>query len=244
MGVIFNHKKNKNIEMRIYELLGVKFWKKMVMGFMYLVALPLTIGMSKEGRRKFIHGAFTNYTMGKINSLEDIKKFKKMLLLNASIHIYALFKILPDFLKVVGGTMSLSTSIINLTCVGLNFYCIMLQRYNYIRINQVIKMRMPQYEKKKNKLKDELRKDDALFEEHTYKIVNKKKKETSINFEDLIANATYNQLIQYREYLTHFCNINQKMKENEVCSDEPQRDIIIPIEKHKSLKLEIKRRQQ
>lgn len=232
-------KKNKNIEMRIYELLGVKVFRKMVFGFRDILAFLLTIRMSKEERYNFLYNRASNYNLGKVKSLEDVKKFKKQLFINSGIHVWALSVCLPNFLKVIGGTASLSTAIINLTCIGINLYCIMLQRYNGIRINQLIEKMTPRYERQKDAMKEELRKDDSLLLEHTYKIVDKKERETSITFEDLIANANIEQLKQYLEYLAHFQSINQSTQENDI-SAEHQVVVSMPMEKHKILKLELK----
>ena len=143
-------KKNKNIEMRIYELLGVKVFRKMAFGLRDILAFPLTIRMSKEERHDFLCNSASNYNLGKVKSLEDVKKFKKQLFINSGIHVWALSVCLPNFLKVIGGTASLSTAIINLTCIGINLYCIMLQRYNGIRINQLIEKMTPRYERQKD----------------------------------------------------------------------------------------------
>lgn len=233
-------KKNKNIEMRIYELLGVKVFRKMAFGLRDILAFPLTIRMSKEERHDFLYNRASNYNLGKVKSLEDVKKFKKQLFINSGIHVWALSFCLPNFLKVIVGTASLSTAIMNLTCIGINLYCIMLQRYNGIRINQLIEKMTPRYERQKDAIKEELRKDDSLLLEHTYKIVDKKERETSITFEDLIANANIEQHKQYREYLAHFQSVNQSMQENGFYSAEHQVAVSIPMEKHKTLKLELK----
>ena len=169
-------KKNKTIEMRIYELLGIKFFRKMAFGLHDILKFPLTIKMSNEERHDFLHNRASNYNLGKINSLEEVKKFKKHLFINSGIHIWALLFCLPNFLKVIGGTASLSTSIINLTCIDINLYCIMLQRYNGIRINQLIKKMTSRYDKQKEAIKEELRKEEPLLLNHTYKIESDKKK--------------------------------------------------------------------
>lgn len=233
-------KKNKNIEMRICELLGVKVFRKMAFGLCDILAFPLTIRMSKEERHDFLYNSASNYNLGKVKSLEDVKKFKKQLFINSGIHVWGLSVCLPNFLKVIGGTASLSTAIINLTCIGINLYCIMLQRYNGIRINQLIEKMTPRYESQKDAIKEELRKEDSLLLKHTYKIVDKKERETSITFEDLIANANIEQLKQYREYLAHFQSINQSIQENDIYSAEHQVVVSMPMEKHKTLKLELK----
>ena len=238
MGVIIM-KKNKNIEMRIYELLGVKVFRKLAFSWRNILVFPLTIRMSKEERHNFLYNSAINYNLGKVKSLEDVKGFKKKLFINSGIHILGLSVCLPTFLKVIGGTASLSAAIISITCIGINLYCIMLQRYNCIRINQLIEKMTPRYERKKDAIKEELRKEDSLLLEHTYKIVDKKERETSITFEDLIANANIEQLKQYREYLAHFQSVNQLIQENDI-SAEHQVVLSMPMEKHKTLKLELK----
>lgn len=237
-------KKTKNIEMKIYELLGVKVFRKMAFKLRDILAFPLTIKMSKEERKNFLNNTASNYNLGKVKSLEDVKKFKKQLFINAGFHIYGLFVCLPNFLKVIDGAASLSTTIINLTCIGINLYCIMLQRYNGIRINKLIEKMTPRYERQKDIIKEELRKDDSLLLEHTYKIVDKKERETNITFEDLIANANIEQLKKYREYLAYFQSVNQSIQENAFYYDKQQVDVSMPMEKHKTLKLELKNNRQ
>ena len=233
-------KKSKNIEMRIYELLGVKIFRRIAFAIRDNLWTLSNLKMPKEERKYYLYHTASNYNLGKVKSLEDIKKFKKLLYLNAGVHIFGLSLCIPFVLKIVGGTAYLSTTIITFTCIGINLYCIMLQRYNNIRINQIIKKMTPRYERQKDTIKEELKQEDSLFEDHTYKIVNKKEKETNISFNDLITNATIEQLIQYREYLKKF---SQAIKENEYY-DESQIDISMPIEKNKILKLELKNNKQ
>lgn len=129
----------------------------MACGLHDVLVFPLTIKMSKEERKDFLYNTTSNYNIGKIKSLEDVKKFKKELFINTGLHLWALSLCLSNFLEIVRGTASLSITIINLIGVGINLYCIMLQRYNCIRINQLIKKMTPQYEKQKEAIKEELR---------------------------------------------------------------------------------------
>lgn len=210
----FLMKKNKNIEMKIYELLGVKFFKKLAFGLRDILAIPLTIGMSKEERKEFLYDTASNYNLGKVKSLEDVKKFKKMLFINAGLHILALLICFPDFLKIIDGSASLFTIISNLGGIGINLYCIMLQRYNDIRINQFIERMKPRYENREKKIKEELKKEHSLCLEDSYKIVNKEEKEICTTFEDFIANSNIEQLKQYRDYFACFQNISEVIPEN------------------------------
>ena len=173
----FHFKKDKSIEMKLYELLGIKVFKKMAFFVRDIVTLPLTFKMPKEERKKSLYNTASNYNIGKSKSLEDIKKFKKQLFKNAGIHIFALLAFIPSFIKIIIGMASLSTTIIVLPAMVMNIYCIMLQRYNCIRINQLIEKMTPRYEKQKDAIKEELIEKDSLLLEHSYKIIDKKEKE-------------------------------------------------------------------
>ena len=227
-------KKSSSIEMKIYELLGIKIFKKIVFILWYKSLLPLTIEIPKEERKKFIHRFASNYNLGKLKSIEDVKKFKRCLLLNASIHMLGLSVCYPKFLEVIAGTTDLFGVIINLTWIAINLYCIMLQRYNEIRIDQFVK----RVDQRKEKIKQELINKDSLLEQHTYKIIDNNKNETKITFEGLIENATIEQLKQYRLYLLYFKIIQLKIKENNLY-DWQKDGITIPMEDNKVLKLEL-----
>lgn len=236
----FHLGKNQNIEMRFYELLGIKVFKKMAFFIRDIVTLPLTLKMPKEERKKSIYNTASNYNIGKTKSLEDIKKFKKQLFKNAGIHILALLAFLPSFLEIIVGTASLSTTIIVLPAMVMNIYCIMLQRYNCIRINRLIEKMTPRYEKQKDTIKKELIEKDSLLLEHSYKVIDKKEKETSINFEDLIANASIEELKQYRNYLAYLQIVNKAIQTNDFFPNKEGIDMSMPIEKNKTLKFELK----
>lgn len=237
----FHLKKNKNIEMKFYELLGIKVFKKMAFFIRDIVTLPLTFKMPKEERKKSLYNTASNYNIGKEKSFENIKKFKKQLFKNAGIHIFALLAFIPSFIKIILGTASLSTTIIVLPAMVMNIYCIMLQRYNCIRINQLIEKMTPRYEKQKDAIKEELIEKDSLLLEHSYKIVDKKEKEIKINFEDLIANASIQELKQYRNYLAYLQIVNRAIQVNDLCHDKEEIDMSMPIEKNKTLKFELKK---
>lgn len=236
----FHLKKNKNIEMKFYELLGIKVFKKMAFFIRDIVTLPLTFKMPKEERKKSLYNTASNYNIGKEKSFENIKKFKKQLFKNAGIHIFALLAFIPSFIKIILGTASLSTTIIVLPAMVMNIYCIMLQRYNCIRINQLIEKMTPRYEKQKDVIKEELIEKDSLLLEHSYKIIDKNEKETSVNFEDLIANASIQELKQYRNYLAYLQIVNRAIQVNDLCPDKEEIDMSMPIEKNKTLNFEFK----
>ena len=133
------NKKEKNIELKIYELLGVKTFRKIVFKLCYISMIPFTRHMTREERYNSIYNTPSNYNMKKGHGIQDLRDFKKQLLLNAVIHLSALIACIPSFLNVIGGTATLFTTIATLFLVTINTYCIMLQRYNQIRIGQIRK---------------------------------------------------------------------------------------------------------
>lgn len=236
------NKKEKNIELKIYELLGIKIFKKMVFKFRDILDWPrMKIGkVSKEKQHEMLYETPNNYIMKKGNGVKDLKDFKIQLLINASIHTCVLAVFTPNFLKIIGGTASLTNAIFDLSCIAVNIYCIMLQRYNHLRINHVIKKMEKRQEPKKSKLKDELIKEDSLLSEHTYKIVNKRDKEKDITLEELLENATYEELKKYRDYLAYFKELTLMREEQQSFYTLEETSISVPFEKNKKLKLELK----
>lgn len=211
-------KKNKNIEMRIYELLGVNIFRKYILFTWEKIAKLIKLDVG--------------YRLDKLN-IEGLNNYKINIILFAIGHSLVIFFI---FVQSIISHKALSD---NLFSILLNSYCIMTQRYNYVRINQLIEKMTKRYERQKDEIKEELRKEDSLLLEHTYKIVDKKERETSITFDDLIANANIEQLKQYREYLAHFQSINQSIQENDI-SVKHQIVVSMPMNNHKTLKLEFK----
>ena len=199
----------KNIEMKIYEILGVKVFKKLVFAIANIIIMLFI--RNKEKRKERLYHTANNYCIGEL-SLEAIKKFKKQLYMNAQLHAISLVYFIPDFLKFIGGIASLSASVIPLTCIVINLYCIMLQRYNCIRINQVIEKVELRKERQKNTIKQELKKDASL--EHTKQIEDKKERETSKKIE--YNKASIEQLKIYRKYLIYLknCSNDQQLDSN------------------------------
>lgn len=233
MGVIKSMK--KNIEQKIYEHLGIKAFRKMVIYFLYLTLIPFTIRKTKEERRDEIYSIGGNYFIGKVKNIETIKAFKKQLLINALIHLSALlFTCVPNYICIFNGTASPSLSIITILCTVLNIYCIMLQRYNDIRINEFIKRKTPFYEKQKDEVKEELKKEDSLLNEHSYKIVNRMKREKELSFDEIINNASLSQLKKYRERLYYYKRFQDFVDESTVTTEKGKK-LKIVFKQNKSI---------
>lgn len=240
----------KTMEMKIYEKLGIKNFKNIICNLGYLGFSSLPDLVFKKNRQNFINQVKstcemgrTNYTIGTTNNLEDIKSFKKMTLLNGGIHLFNLIACIAVLIA-IGNTVYM---IIPILLSILDIYCIMLQRYNTIRINQTMKKFKPHYERKKNQMKEELIKKDSLLAEHTYKIINVKvKKELDTTIEDLLSTATYDQLLEYKGYLDYCQNIDQEIKEsNNYLEDIPMiKSLPLEPKGFKRLKIEFKENQR
>ena len=191
--------KNKNIEMRIYEMLGVKTFRKLAYKLVYLISFIFIFSKSKEERINLVYRSPSNYNMRKGNGLQDLKDFKKMLFLNAAIHTFALFRRLSEFFDVINGVSDFS--LISLLAVFINLYCIMLQRYNHIRINQILKKGKGREERQKVKLLEELKQEQSLPKNLSFKIVDKRDKNLNMTFEEYIESASLEELKAYKKAL-------------------------------------------
>lgn len=114
------------MEMRFYEMIGIRQWKKLVLWFMSKL-IP--------NRNKNIA---TNYYLGGFN-LKAILKYKKWLWVNALLHvIVSLHPALTIIANVLSNNVVSFSMLFAIIFVVLNLYCIMLQRYNWLRIKRVL----------------------------------------------------------------------------------------------------------
>ncbi len=115
-----------DIEMKIYEKLGVRKWKKFVLWLMCLAI--------RDPNFKGI-----NYNIQSF-SLKSVKKFRKWLWINSLIHVYGIIQCIDYIPYIINSDSIFSFSMFfTIICFLLNIYCVMLQRYNYIRIKKVLK---------------------------------------------------------------------------------------------------------
>ncbi|MDD4298457.1 MAG: hypothetical protein PHS98_02330 [Bacilli bacterium] len=118
----------EDIERKIYKLIGIEYFRKLVF------LLERVIHYKDKGKNVNYHIKNTDF--------EKAKDFKKFLYYNGTIHVRnAIFL----FLLIIVKVLFLKTSLIFDIILGLNLikdiYCIILQRYNYVRINKYIKSR-------------------------------------------------------------------------------------------------------
>ena len=239
-------KKREATEMKIYEALGVKIFKKIVMGLAYLVIIPMTPKKTKEERIEYLYSVPTNYTIGKDRDLDSIKIFRSKLITNALIHIWAFSLALGSFLIDIKHPESNIRSLITTVLIGfgVNTYCVMLQRYNYIRIKDIIKRMQVREDKKKEVVKQEIIEKDLTLNEHEYTIINKRGKEKPVTFQELLNNSSLAELKALKESIIYF----QMMKKdyfnenNELTGLKP--NMKYPLPNSRSLKLELKPKEQ
>ena len=189
---------NRSKELKIYESLGIKHFKKFIMRLHYLLYLPLSFLLEKEYRQEFYYNVRNNYKIGKVNELKDIKTFKKNLYFNGFIHAtIAFFNIIFLIFSV-----SPLSFLINLIWLLINTYCTMLQRYNYIRIDNMLSRCEPLERKKKENLQKQLAYDEFVEHNVKHKILNSKKViERDITFDEFLNTASLSQIKEYMTYL-------------------------------------------
>lgn len=128
-------KKIRNLEKRFYEIIGIRTFKKMAFALVKFLSLPILLCLSEDERHIFLN-APSNYNMKKGHGIKDLKDFKKMLLFNATIHTWGLYKCIPGMKMVFMGSFTVAESILMVIPTLINLYCVMLQRYNLIRIHE------------------------------------------------------------------------------------------------------------
>lgn len=126
-------KKLKELEPKIYECLGVKQFQKLVF------LLEKVIHFKDKGKNINYH--IKNY------SIDELEQFKKFLYFNGFIHVrnsvvLVLFLIIQILFLNPIILVYIVPSLIK------NIYCVMLQRYNYIRIDKAITHKKKKIEKK------------------------------------------------------------------------------------------------
>ena len=121
----------KNKEMKLHEKLGVREFRWLAFSLRKVFLYPFTIGMSEAERRNFINSP-DNYNMGYTRNLKEIGAYKKNLFLNAGIHVFSLLYCIKGFIDY---PYLITVPLLALP-IAINIYCLMLQKYNYIRIKQ------------------------------------------------------------------------------------------------------------
>jgi hypothetical protein len=188
-------KKINEKELKIYEALGIKQFRKI--GFIRrnfitcALVYPFTLPMKRKERYKCVDKLYyeqkSNFNLGKITNLDDIKKYKRYPVANAIRYTIDLLTCVPIIIKIIDGRSPLLSTISTTSAIIINLYCIMLQRYNAIRLNRVVE-------------KVELHNETFKKEE----IIESKQEEKKTTFKEVINNSTIEQLKRYRNYLVEY----------------------------------------
>lgn len=113
------------VEMHLYELLGIKLFKKAILIFERFKHI-------KDG------GQNENYHLKNISN-HTLFQFSGYLIYNAFFHIVSLLFAFLSFIVIYNSHQkNLATTIILVFVVIFDIYCLMLQRYTYLRLQQLI----------------------------------------------------------------------------------------------------------
>ena len=114
--------KNQKFEVKIYELLGIKLFKKAVFKLEKIIH-------RKDGKKNI------NYHIKNSNDMESVDNFKKFLYYNGAIHTKNLIFDIPVIILMIVFRYNLILIVPIMLWLIKDIYCIMLQRYNLLKIN-------------------------------------------------------------------------------------------------------------
>lgn len=140
-------KKIKELEPKIYELLGVLFFQKCVF------KLEKIIHFKDKGKNINYH--IKNY------NIDQLEEFKKFLYFNGYIHLRNLLILLP-VLVIQSIFFSPLFLLYTIPAIIKNAYCVMLQRYNYIRISKLAELKKKQIELRNSKKIEKIKENDRI----------------------------------------------------------------------------------
>lgn len=197
------NKNDKCLEMRIYECLGIKHFKKLVLELGYRVLHFFDKSVTRD---KYFKSS-SNYRMKKGNGMQDLRDLKKMLLLNGSLHSLFLLHNFVLILKAINLGSFLGLALLPLV---INGYCVMLQRYNWLRIERVLKKCEPIEKAKRVEVCEELTEMNHISSKCEHKVITANSVD-DISVEDLKKSATLKELKKYRDFL-----VDVKKKEDSI----------------------------
>ncbi len=203
----------RNFEMNVYKSLGIEKFQEAVF------LLEKIIHYNDKGKN-------TNYHI-KNNHRENTENFKKYLFYNGSIHLRnAIVLICSLSIKIIFFKTSMAFSIFLLLFLTKDIYCIMLQRYNYLRIEKYLNMKAKHDKKRIEAKKVKLEKTDQLTNS---KVISKsvgeieQQKKLITNFRDYLNNtanvyldnSNIEQLNQLKEFIIMYNSIDSKSEISE-----------------------------
>lgn len=198
-----NSNKKNDLELKIYEALGVKQFRSLVF------RLEKVIHHKDKGKN-------INYHVKRMN-VDQLENFKKYLYFNGFIHVRNSILLSIIILVNVFAFSKASLAILILDLIK-NLYCVMLQRYNYVRINDTI-TKMNSFFERRNKRREEEFKKSKSYERISADSIDKniEQLENLKKFlqgtDDIIMDSDYKEsLLMLREYFQPNKDTNQQAK--------------------------------
>lgn len=222
-------------ELKLYEFLGIKQFRKLAFKFRDGLFCIINFKKSKEENEWYLRNSVNNYTVDRQKGLKGFYEYRKWIIFNAVIHLISIFLMGPNLIMNIG-VLPLPTMIFSLILFIINIYCIILQRYNWIRIKSIIKRGQRRTERCKEELLKKIKELDDGVEKHTYRI-EKRKESSLITYESFCKEITLEQLKKYRKDLEYFKEILVYLNER---SRQADLEVSIPKNKRKTLDIKFK----
>lgn len=175
--------KNQKIEVKIYELLGIKLFKKVVFKLEKIIH-------RKDGKKNI------NYHIKNSNDMESVDNFKKFLYYNGAIHTKNLIFDIPVIILMIMFRYNLILIVPIMLWSIKDIYCIMLQRYNWLKINS--------FEEKL-----QVRKDKRI--ERRVEEIDKEKIKVNLAQKEIDKNELVAELEKMRNYLMKIRSENNEL---------------------------------
>ena len=190
-----------DLELKIYEKLGIKKFKDFTFKLREKFLQFFINDKDKEEQERILKHTPDNFVMSKGNGIADLLDFKKSILFNTSLCITSAIVSIPFITTTLLNNPNILEMLTIVGFITFDTYNIILQRYNNIRINNAIEKMKPLEEKRKNPLKEDLKKEKTLTKDYNYKIIKSKNKEESITIDEILENANYKELKLYKEHI-------------------------------------------
>ena len=190
-------KNKRDIEKRFYECIGIKKFRNaaFMLAKSFMFPLLFVMGMNKEERNEVYHNP-SNYSMKTGHGAQDLKDFIPWLFVNGGIHTF--FSGLCALSLFTAS--SVGVAIANGIALGINLYCIFLQRYNYIRIKETLEKYELRDQKRRVRIVNELGEKKQYWRKYKDHFPTLSEKEDS--YDKFLENASLEELRKYKNYIT------------------------------------------
>lgn len=95
------------------------------------------LNLPKEEAKEYLYHTASNYNLGTRTNLKELENYKKEILYNAIVHTVPFLISIGGCFFEFGCNLPLAYTFLGFSIA--HFYCVMLQRYNWIRVDEVLK---------------------------------------------------------------------------------------------------------